>query len=170
MNTNFDRCLQHTLKEEGGYVNHPSDPGGRTNLGVTQKTWQEWVMPKEVTEADMKALTPELVKPLYKTRYWNACRCDDLPAGVDLVVFDIAVNAGTGRAAKFLQEAVGVPADGSIGPRTLAAVNSFGANTLINKISDRRESYYRSLSTFPTFGKGWLSRTERVRADALRMV
>lgn len=169
MNSNFDRCFQHTLKEEGGYVNNPKDPGGRTNLGVTQTAWEAYVG-HPVTEQDMRDLTPAIVKPFYQKRYWNVCRCDDLPSGVDLVVFDIAVNAGPGRASRFLQEAVGATVDGAIGDRTLGAVKSFGANTLINKISDRRESYYRSLPTFQTFGKGWLSRTERVRADALKML
>lgn len=169
MNANFEQCFEHTLKEEGGYVNNPKDPGGRTNLGVTQKAWEAYVG-HPVTEQDMRDLTPAVVKPFYKERYWNVCRCDDLPSGVDFTVFDIAVNAGPGRAAKFLQEAVGATPDGSIGPRTIAATASFGANTLINKICDRRESYYRSLPTFPTFGRGWLARTERIRADALKMI
>ena len=169
MKENFDKCFQHTLKEEGGYVNHPSDPGGRTNLGVTQRAWEAYVG-HPVTEQDMRDLTPDVVRSFYKKRYWDVCRCDDLDSGVDLVVFDIAVNAGPGRASRFLQEAVGAVVDGSIGDRTVAAAKNFGANTLINKISDRRESYYRSLSTFPTFGRGWLARTERVRADALKMI
>ena len=169
MKENFDKCFQHTLKEEGGYVNHPSDPGGRTNLGVTQRAWEAYVG-HPVTEQDMRDLTPDIVRPFYKKRYWDVCRCDDLDSGVDLVVFDIAVNAGPGRASRFLQEAVGAIVDGSVGDRTVAAAKNFGANTLINKISDRRESYYRSLPTFPTFGRGWLARTERVRADALKMI
>lgn len=169
MNSNFEKCFQHTLKEEGGFVNHSKDPGGITNLGVTKAAWEAYVG-HPVTEQDMRDLTPAIVKPFYQKRYWNVCKCDALHAGVDLVVFDIAVNAGPGRASRFLQEAVGVTVDGAIGPRTLAAADAFGANTLINKISDRRESYYRSLPTFTTFGKGWLARTERVRADALKML
>lgn len=169
MYVNFDRVLAHTLKEEGGYVNHPSDPGGRTNLGVTQKAWEAYVG-HPVTEADMRALTPAIVEPFYRARYWNACRCDDLASGVDAIVFDIAVNSGPGRAAKFLQEAVGAFADGSIGPGTLAVAKSADPRLTINKIADHRESFYRALPTFPTFGKGWLARNERVRAEALSMV
>ena len=168
MQDNFDRCFKEVLKHEGGYVDHPADPGGRTNLGVTQKAWEEWVR-CTVTEGEMRALTPEMVKPFYKKRYWDACKCDNLHAGVDYVVFDVAVNSGPGRAAKFLQEAVGVTADGSVGPRTLAAADGFGANLTINKMCDRRESFYRSLPTFPTFGKGWLRRCEEVQKKALEM-
>lgn len=171
MQNNFDNCLKEVLKHEGGFVNHPKDPGGMTNLGVTKKVWEEWMMPQPVTEADMRALTPELVAPLYKNRYWNVCRCDDLPAGVDYVVFDIAVNSGTGRAAKFLQSAVGATPDGSIGPNTITIVRrtELSPKELINIICDRRELFWKSLSTFSTFGKGWLRRGEEVRKKALEM-
>ena len=168
MQNNFDTCLYEVLKHEGGFVNHPADPGGMTNLGVTKKAWEEYVG-HAVTEADMQALTHEIVKPFYRKRYWDACKCDSLHAGVDYVVFDVAVNSGTGRAAKFLQEAVGVTADGSVGPRTVAAADGFGANLIIHKICDRRESFYRSLPTFPTFGKGWLRRCDEVGKKALEM-
>lgn len=168
MTTRFDTCFPLTLKHEGGFVNHPEDPGGITNLGVTKRAWEAYVG-HEVTEADMRALTPEVVKPFYRKRYWDACKCDNLHGGVDFVVFDVAVNSGPGRAAKFLQEAVGVTADGSIGPRTLADANNFGPHLIINKMCDRRESFYRSLPTFKTFGKGWLSRCEDVRKKALEM-
>ena len=168
MQENFEKVLEHTLKEEGGYVNNPKDPGGMTNLGVTKRAWEEYVG-HEVTESDMRALTPAVVNPFYQKRYWDACKCNDLHGGVDLVVFDVAVNSGTGRAAKFLQEAVGATADGSIGPRTVAAANNFGPHLIINKICDRREAFYKSLPTFPTFGKGWLARAERVRKAALEM-
>jgi lysozyme family protein len=168
MQSNFEACLAEVLKHEGGYVDHPADPGGATNRGVTKKAWEEYVG-HEVTKDDIKALTVEDVTPFYRKRYWDACKCDNLHGGVDYVVFDVAVNSGPGRAAKFLQEAVGVTADGSIGPRTLAAANDFGPNLIINKMCDRRESFYRSLPTFPTFGKGWLSRCEDVRKKALGM-
>lgn len=168
MQNNFDRCLDLVLFHEGGYVDHPSDPGGATNMGVTKRSWEEWVG-HEVTKEEMRSLTVAEITPFYRKRYWDACKCNDLHAGVDYVVFDIAVNSGTGRAAKFLQEAVGVTADGSIGPRTLSAAASFGANLIINKICDRRESFYRALPTFPTFGKGWLKRNDEVHKKALEM-
>ncbi len=169
MQSNFEACLAEVLKHEGGYVDHPADPGGATNRGVTKKAWEEYVG-HEVTKDDIKALTVEDVTPFYRKRYWDACKCDNLHGGVDYVVFDVAVNSGTGRAAKFLQEAVGVTADGSIGPRTLAAANDFGPNLIINKMCDRREAFYKSLSTFPTFGKGWMRRAEEVRKKALEML
>ena len=165
---NFEKCLAEVLKHEGGYVDHPADPGGATNRGVTKRVWEEWVG-HEVTKDDIKALTVEDVTPLYRKRFWDACKCDNLHAGVDYVVFDVAVNSGTGRAAKFLQEAVSATPDGSIGPRTIAAAETFGANLIINKMCDRRESFYKSLPTFPTFGKGWLRRSEEVHKKALEM-
>lgn len=168
MQNNFEKCLPLVLSHEGGYADHPADPGGATNRGVTKRVWEEWVG-HEVTKDDIKALTVEDVTPLYRKRFWDACKCDDLHAGVDYAVFDLAVNSGTGRAAKFLQEAVGATPDGRIGPRTLSAANSFGPNLIIGKIYDRRESFYRSLPTFPTFGRGWLKRNNEVHRKALEM-
>ena len=168
MESNFNRCLNLVLKHEGGFVKHKDDPGGMTNLGVTAKTWGDWIG-RDPSETEMRALTHQDVAPLYRRRFWNACKCDDLHAGVDYVVFDLAVNSGPGRAAKFLQEAVGATPDGRIGPRTLSAAADFGANLIISKICDRRESYYRSLPHFPTFGRGWLKRNEEVQKKALEM-
>lgn len=169
---NFEPCFKAVLKHEGGFANHPEDPGGMTNLGVTKRVWEEWMMPQPVTEADMRALTPALVAPLYKNRFWDVCKCDHLPSGLDYVVFDLAVNSGTRRAAKFLQSAVGVGADGIIGPATLRAVatSALTSKELIDIICDRRERFYRSLDGFPTFGRGWLRRCEEVRQKALEMV
>ena len=165
MKENWDEALKHILKYEGGYVNHPSDPGGMTNLGVTKRVWEEWTG-KPATEADMRALTPEMVGPLYKTRYWDAVRADDLPAGVDLCVFDCAVNAGVGRASKFLQQAVGVTADGQIGPKTVEATTAKPADEVVAKFCDLREAHYKSLPTFATFGKGWMRRLASVESEA----
>lgn len=169
MKSNFDRCLDLVLIHEGGFVDHSQDPGGITNMGVTKKAWEEYVG-HDVTKEEMRSLTVAEITPFYRKGYWDACKCDDLHAGVDYAVFDLAVNAGPGRAAKFLQEAVGATPDGRIGPRTLAAAADFGANLIISKICDRRESYYRSLPHFPTFGRGWLKRNEEVQKKALEMV
>ena len=168
MKHNWDEALKHVLKYEGGYVNHPADPGGMTNLGVTKRVWEEWTG-KPATEADMRSLTPAMVGPLYKKRYWDAVRGDDLPSGVDLCVFDCAVNAGVGRASKFLQQAVGVPADGVIGPKTIAAVTAIPADEVIEKFCNLREAHYKSLSTFATFGKGWMNRLNSVEAESINM-
>jgi lysozyme family protein len=157
------------LASEGGYVNHPSDPGGMTNLGVTKRVWEEWVG-RESNEKEMRSLTPEMVAPLYKRKFWDACKCDELPTGVDYLVFDFAVNAGPGRSAKILQTAVGVPADGGIGPITLAAVKAQDPTELIQKFSDAKEDFYRSLITFETFGKGWLNRVADVKVKANSML
>ncbi len=165
MKHNWDEALRHILKYEGGYVNHPDDPGGMTNLGVTKRVWEEWTG-DPATEADMRALTPEMVGPLYKTRYWDAVRADDLPSGVDLCVFDAAVNAGVGRASKFLQQAVGVTADGQIGPKTVEATTAKPADEVVAKFCDLREAHYKSLPTFATFGKGWMRRLASVESEA----
>lgn len=171
MRKNFDFCLAELLKHEGGFVNHPEDPGGMTNLGVTKKSWEEYVK-RQVTEADMRALTPKAVAPFYKTRYWDACRCDDLPAGLDYCVFDAAVNSGPGRAIKFLQAIVGCVPDGRIGPITLASVGAdaeAGVEHLIEEYCAKRQTFWESLSTFGTFGKGWTRRGKEVCSTALDM-
>jgi lysozyme family protein len=169
MNSNWGQSFKQMLASEGGYVNHPSDPGGMTNLGVTKRVWEEWVG-RESNEKEMRSLTPEMVEPLYKRKFWDACKCDELPTGVDYLVFDFAVNAGPGRSAKILQTAVGVPADGGIGPITLAAVKAQDPTELIQKFSDAKEDFYRSLITFETFGKGWLNRVADVKVKANSML
>ena len=169
---NLDAAIAHTLKEEGGYVNHPADPGGMTNLGVTARVWEEWVG-HPVDEKQMRALVPADVIPLYQRKYWNATRCSDLPAGIDLCVFDTAVNSGPGRAVKMLQGCLGVAADGAIGNNTLAAIAQFKGNALkqlINGYCDARQAFLAGLPTFATFGKGWTARVERLRAEALALV
>jgi len=169
MTENFDRCLAHVLKSEGGYVNHPADPGGRTNLGVTQRVWEEWVK-RPVTEQEMRDLKPEDVKELYRQRYWNQVKCNDLPTGVDLCAFDFAVNSGVRRATTFLQRMVGAKEDGIIGPRTLAAVKAEEQDTLIRRYCAARLQFLQGLSTFATFGRGWTARVARVEKDALEML
>jgi lysozyme family protein len=169
MQSNWGNAFKMMLASEGGYVNHPSDPGGMTNLGVTKRVWEEWVG-RESNEKEMRSLTPEMVEPLYKRKFWDACKCDDLPSGIDYLVFDFAVNAGVGRSAKILQTAVGVTPDGGIGPMTLAAVNAIPEAELIEKFSQAKEDFYRSLNTFETFGKGWLNRVAAVKVKATSML
>ena len=169
MLSNFPASLALVLKSEGGFSNHRNDPGGMTNLGVTKKVWEAWVK-HPVDEAEMRALTPELVAPLYKANYWNACRCDDLPRGVDYCVFDSAVNMGSSRAAKLLQAALGVTADGSIGRATIAAATAADPVELLEAFSLGKEAFYQSLPTFATFGKGWLNRVAHVQDAAEGMM
>jgi lysozyme family protein len=168
MNDNFEESLAHVLKHEGGYVDHPKDPGGATNLGCTKKVWEEWVG-HEVTKDDIKALTIADVSPLYKARYWDKCRGDDLPRGVDFAVFDLAINSGVGRASKLLQRAVGVAADGAIGPATLAAVADANPRELATKICELRLAFLQALPTWETFGKGWGRRVKETEKTAFNM-
>jgi lysozyme family protein len=168
MTKNFRDCLELVLKHEGGYVHHEKDPGGRTNLGVTQRVWEEWVK-HPVTEKDMRELTPALVAPMYEMKYWRTSYCEKLPRGLDLLVFSMAVNAGSGRSVKLLQDAIGVVADGVIGPNTMAKINEANVEVLIDKFSEARTAYYKGLKLFPVFGKGWLSRTESERLEALQL-
>jgi lysozyme family protein len=168
MTKNFRDCLELVLKHEGGYVNHPSDPGGMTNLGVTKKVWEDWVG-HPVTEKDMRELTPALVGPMYEMKYWRTSYCEKLPRGLDLLVFSMAVNAGSGRSVKLLQDAIGVVADGVIGPKTMAKINEANVESLIDKFSEARTAFYKGLKTFPVFGKGWLNRTNTERLEALDM-
>jgi len=168
MRTNFEDALEALLKHEGGYVNHPSDPGGMTNLGVTKRVWEEWVN-RPVDEAEMRALTPDTVAPLYKAKYWDMVHGDQLPSGVDLCVFDCAVNSGVKRAAKFLQRAVGVDDDGVIGRGTLAAVEALSPEEIIDRFCAERLSFLEALPTFATFGKGWSRRVAGVKNESLNL-
>ena len=168
MNKNYDKCLETILHHEGGYVNHPEDPGGETNLGVTKRVYQEWGGTK-----DMKDLTFDDVAPIYKKNYWDKMKCDDLPSGLDLCVFDFGVNAGPGRAAKYLQTLIGTVADGGIGPNTLAKLKEYtdetGVKETITNYQNERQDYYEKLSTFKTFGRGWTRRVEETTKLALEL-
>jgi lysozyme family protein len=169
MNTNWQKSFELMLQSEGGFANHSSDPGGMTNLGVTKATWENWIG-RQSDEAEMRSLTPEKVEPLYKKKFFDAVRGDELKVGIDYLMFDFAVNAGAGRAIKTLQTSIGVPVDGGFGPITMAAMKSYEPVKLIERFSQAKEDFYRSLNTFDVFGKGWLNRVERVKAEALKMV
>jgi lysozyme family protein len=166
---NFEHSLDLVLKSEGGYVDNPKDPGGVTNLGVTATTWANWTK-HMVTEKIMRSLTKEDVEPLYKRKYWDACNCDDIPVGLDYLVFDFAVNAGPGRSAKLLQRALGLPEDGIIGAQTIQSIDISDKNDLISRFSNVKISYYESLPTFETFGKGWVARVNEARGNASAMI
>jgi hypothetical protein len=164
----FHRCVDIILGHEGGFVDHPRDPGGATNFGITLKTLAAW-RDEPVTADDVREMTPEEARLIYRANYWNALNCDNLPPGVDLVCFDFGVNAGVGRAAKTLQKVVAVEADGQVGPITIGAVNQNDPDFVINAFSDARLEFYRGLKTFDTFGKGWTRRTNSTRQEALAM-
>lgn len=169
MNTNFDDCFKMLMVHEGGYTNDPRDSGGMTNWGVTHIDWAAWVG-HEPSADEMRALTQDDVKPLYKRKYWDNLKCDDLPGGVDWAVFDFGVNSGIGRSAKYLQRLVGVDADGVIGPATLAAVNAHDPKILIENLCAARMDFLRGLSNFDHFGRGWTTRVQEVQRQAESMV
>ena len=166
---NYQACLDMILHHEGGYVNHPKDPGGETNLGVTKRVYEEWGGTK-----DMKDLEVEDVAPIYRKNYWDRIKADDIASGLDLCVFDFGVNAGTGRSAKYLQTLIGTTADGGIGPNTLKKLDEYleenSVEDAIKNYQNERQSYYESLSTFETFGRGWTRRVEETTESALKMV
>ena len=168
MKNNFDKCFSLVLQEEGGYVNNPRDPGGRTNLGVTQAAWQSFVN-RDVTESEMRLLTPDLVKPFYKAMYWDKIKGDQLPAGVDYATFDFAVNSGIGRAAKMLQQVAGVTVDGVLGPKSIEAITFCSREKTVDVLCDMRLDFMKHLSTWPTFGRGWGDRVARVKEKAIGM-
>ena len=169
MKANYNKCLETILHHEGGYVNHPKDPGGETNLGVTKRVYEEWGGDKA-----MKDLFVEDVAPIYKKNYWDKLKGDNLPDGLDLCVFDFGVNAGPGRSAKYLQKMIGTVADGGIGPNTLKKVDEYVdkhglVNTIVN-FQSARQSYYEQLSTFETFGRGWTRRVDETTKLAKSLI
>jgi lysozyme family protein len=168
MKENLIPAMVALMKHEGGFVNHPRDPGGMTNLGVTQRVWEEWVG-HPVGEKEMRALTPAIVAPMYKKKYWDKVAGDALPSGVDLAVFDFAVNSGPGRAAKMLQRVLDVKQDGDIGLNTLEKALSIDSSKLIADYNDARLAFLKSLPTWPDFGNGWETRVELVTTEATNM-
>jgi lysozyme family protein len=168
MKENWDDCFAMVIKSEGGFVNNPKDPGGMTNLGVTRSAWEAY-LGRDVSEDDMRSLTPDRVKPFYKAMYWDRIKGDSLPAGVDYAAYDLAVNSGPAKAARFLQEIAGVVADGVIGPKSLEAIQACDAKETADSICDMRMDFLKGLSTFDTFGKGWTDRVTKVKAKAMSM-
>ena len=168
MKENFEQSLKMLLHHEGGYVWHPEDPGGETNLGVTRAVYEQWVG-RQVMDGEMKALTVADVAPIYKTNYWDRIRGDDLPSGLDFAAFDWAVNSGTGRPAKVIQKYISAKQDGAIGPKTLALVAENDPSKMIQYLYEARQKFYERLKTFETFGKGWTRRNQETLKAALEM-
>ncbi len=145
MKSNFNDCLDRVLKDEGGYSNHPADPGGPTNFGITLTDYRKYINSKG-TALDVKNMRLEDAKQIYRTKYWDALDCDNLSSGVDYSCFDYGVNSGLGRPRKALQR-----------------FKSLSGTSLIDAINDERMAFLRSLPTFPIFGKGWVRRVAGVR-------
>lgn len=150
---NFDNAFQHILKAEGGYVHHPSDPGGATNMGIT-----EAVARRVGYKGVMQDLPVDLTKRIYLEEYWRPMRADELPPAVRYAVFDSAVNSGVRQATVWLQRALGVADDGSLGPKTLAAANATNPDALRARIMAQRLRFLTNLNTFGAFGRGWTRR------------
>ncbi|MCY0148319.1 hypothetical protein OEG84_11505 [Hoeflea sp. G2-23] len=176
MDRNFARALPLVLKHEGGFVNNAKDPGGATNKGVTLATFRRFVKSNGTVE-DLKSITDAQVSTVYYRGYWAAVQAHALPAGVDYAVFDFAVNSGPTRAAKYLQQVVGVKVDGRIGPLTVAAVERHGVGTVIEDLCNARLGFLKRAKNrktgallWPTFGKGWSRRVIEVRSAACGMI
>lgn len=162
----FAACLPEILKREGGWSDHPADPGGATNYGITLRTFSAF-RGEQMSKGDLMAISQDEVAAIYRANYWNAVKGDLLPPGVDLALFDFAVNSGPGRAIRELQAVLGVTADGMIGPKTLDAIKRAGPVTVIVDLCDKRMAFLRSLPTWGTFGKGWTRRVDEVERVAL---
>jgi lysozyme family protein len=168
MKSNYDAALARLLAHEGGYTNHPDDPGGPTNFGITIFDYRKYVKP-DADAADVRAMQIDEARTIYRAKYWDVLHADDLPAGIDYAVFDYGVNSGVSRAAKVLQRVLGVPDDGRIGPLTLDAACRCDARKTILDICAERLAFLKSLRTWPVFGKGWGRRVAEVEAAALAM-
>lgn len=168
MKDNFATCLRLTLAYEGGWSDNPHDPGGATMKGITLATYSDW-LGREATKDELKAIPTDHVEAIYRKGYWDKVRGDDLPAGLDLVAFDAAVNSGPKRAATWLQLAVGAKPDGAIGPASVAAAMAAPHDKAVGVACDLRLAFLKSLGSWKYFGKGWLARVAKVRAAALSM-
>lgn len=146
MKNNFNDCLTRLLKDEGGYTNDPRDPGGPTNFGITLTDYRKYIN-KAGTASDVKNMSVNDAKTIYKSKYWDALGCDSLSGGVDYSCFDYGVNSGLGRPRKLLQR-----------------FKSLSGVSLIDAINNERMTFLRGLNTYSTFGKGWSRRVEGVRA------
>jgi len=163
----FEDCLAVTLPHEGGWADHPKDPGGATMKGVTLATFRRYV--PGASKADLRAISDKWVQTIYRDGYWEPVCGDSLPAGVDLAVFDFGVNSGPSRAVKALQSTVGVLVDGKAGKATLDGVRREDPAELVKAVCGRRLGFVRGLKTFSTFGKGWARRIADVEARGVKM-
>ncbi len=166
--SSYDEALARLLAHEGGYSNHPSDPGGPTNFGITIYDYRKYLKPN-ATAADVRTMKVEDAKAIYRSKYWDAMRCGELAPGVDYCIFDYGVNSGTGRAPKVLQRLIRAPVTGRIDDATVRLARAHDSKRLIADICDERLAFLQSLSTWRVFGNGWGRRVREVRAAALAM-
>jgi lysozyme family protein len=165
----FEKSIPFILRWEGGFVDHPADPGGRTNKGVTQKVYDAWRARQGQAPRDVKLIDESEVHAIYESDYWLPPRCDLLQGPLDLVQFDTAVNMGVGRAVRLLQRCVGCEPDGDFGPNTREAASTCDCANTVSAYCDAREAYYRSLADknpkLKVFLKGWLNRLNALRHE-----
>jgi lysozyme family protein len=159
---NFDRCLEIVLHHEGGYVNHPDDPGGETNFGITVK-----VARINGYEGLMRDIPMDVVRVIYRKDYWIPCRCEELPDDLRLAVFDAAVNSGVRRSIQWLQASVGATADGIFGPRTMLSVKQHNPQQVAARLCAARLDFLAGLQHFPTFGRGWVRRVVSILRSSM---
>ena len=150
---NFDQAFDILLKHEGGFSDHAADPGGKTRFGITEAVAREVGY-----RGDMRELPLDLAKRIYKDRYWDAVRAEELPEAIRYAVFDAAVNSGPRQAIRWLQRAVGVRDDGLIGPQTIAAGRAADPQALLRRMLSARLRFMTDLPAWPTFGRGWARR------------
>lgn len=170
---NFENCNALVLIHEGGYVNHPEDPGGATNKGITQRTYDSWRRRTGAGTKHVKYITQREVDAIYREDYWNPIKGDLQPIGIDYTTYDASVNSGIGRGPKWIQKAIGVVADGRVGPKTLARMNSLTEEETVKalkKAASLRMGFLRGLSHWKTFGRGWTRRVHEVEAGSIGMV
>lgn len=164
MSRAFDQAITHILANEGGYVNDPDDPGGETNYGISKRSYPAM---------DIRNMTEQGARDIYRRDYWDRCRCDELQDGVALLVFDAAVNHGPGKAIKLLQKSAGVAADGIIGRRTITVANQADVYRLMAEYTARRTSYYsRIIAQRPKSAKyslGWMRRAASIHHDGIEL-
>lgn len=173
----FEQCLKHILQFEGGYVNHPADRGNATNYGITQRVYNAWNALKGRTLESVERIDQGEVRDIYRERYWDACRCDDLPQPLDMVVFDTAIQHGVSRAIKWLQHCVLAAVDGIIGEHTLYQLHGYVINRRLDEVIDtylnaRTAFYARLIASDPiqqVFSKGWKNRMDALRLFIRRL-
>ena len=156
MNDNTKQVLKWLGASEGGYVNHPDDPGGPTNMGVTQRTYNAWRRSTGHSgHKSVKHITRDEADNIFVYQYFRPIWFDKLPSGLDYAMADFSVNSGPKRAVKFLQRILKVKVDGIMGLHTLAAINDHKVDELIVTLCDNRLRWMKTLSTWRIFKGGW---------------
>lgn len=165
---NFEKSLALTLKYEGGFVDNRFDPGGATNMGITLATLSNY-RGYTATKLDVKRLTQTEASTIYLKHYWEPLLAQQLPSGVDMFMFDYAVNSGPARAVKALQSSLGLPPDGNLKVSTLQTALRQDQATLIRALASKRLGFLQQLRSFQQFGRGWKTRVEAVTAASLAL-